>query len=292
MILNNRKLWIIFISTLSTSIHAGEWKVVTSKKTEYKEQKHIQRISKQTARAYKKSKLYASINNFLGSGKSPNACNKDKQTLMHVAAKRNHPQAIALLHANGGEINIADAFGSTPLHWAAGKGAKKAVKKLLALGAGICIPLQDKKGRTPLHRGAGVSTDVVYQLTHDANMQPQVVNYPDACGMTALHWAASGGKIGALKILLVNQANVNAQDYIKGRTALHWVLRMRVGAPQKGGRQMSEHLAYDMLEWLLDYGADPLIPDARGMTPIDWAQAMNWHAEAQLLASYLPENMH
>ncbi len=291
MNLNSRKLWMMFIATLSSFMYAGEWKVVTSKNAQSKEQKIVQKISDQTVRAYKQSKFYASIGNFLNSGKSPNACNKDKQTLMHTAAKKNHPGAIELLHTNGGKINIADTFGSTPLHWAAGKGAEDAVEKLLELGAGTCIPLQDKKGRTPLHRGAGVSTDVVYQLTHDANMHAQVINYPDACGMTALHWAASGGKIGALKILLVNQANVNAQDYIKGRTALHWVLRMRVGAPQKGGRQMSEHLAYDMLEWLLSYGADPLVPDNVGMSPIDWAQAMNWQAEAQLLASYLPEHM-
>lgn len=292
----NTKIWAILLSILHISVHAGEWIEVTSRTAKRKEQHAVQQIYDQTLHAYKQSKLYTAVNRFLSSGKSPNAHNKEGQTLMHIAAKKNHPAAIELLHANGGIVDVADKCGITPLHWAAGKGSEDAVEKLLALGAGMCISYQDRLGRTPIHRGAGVSTDVIYQLMNDRYMTNQdtkskVVNLPDANGMTALHWAASGGKIGALKILLNNNAKVDAQDYLKGRTALHWILRMRVGAVYKGGRQISGRLAYDMLEWVLEYGASPCIPDNTGMTPIDWAQAMNWQAEAQLLMDNLPENM-
>ncbi|KAI9563784.1 hypothetical protein GHT06_011249 [Daphnia sinensis] len=49
----------------------------------------------------------------------------------------------------------------------------------------------------------------------------------DAYGYTALHWAANAGSAIKIKLLLDNKADVNVQDQIQGKTALHLALLKR-----------------------------------------------------------------
>ncbi|XP_045027635.1 putative ankyrin repeat protein RF_0381 isoform X2 [Daphnia magna] len=49
----------------------------------------------------------------------------------------------------------------------------------------------------------------------------------DAYGYTALHWAANAGSAIKIQLLLDNKADVNVQDQIQGKTALHLALLKR-----------------------------------------------------------------
>lgn len=52
----------------------------------------------------------------------------------------------------GAAIDVADASGRTPLHYAAGGGHVESVGKLIIAGAGV--GLQDAQGYTPAHLAA------------------------------------------------------------------------------------------------------------------------------------------
>ena len=56
---------------------------------------------------------------------------------LFTAAARNHPRAIALLARNGGDVNLADSRGPTPLFIAAEQGHKEAVIALLEAKAAV-----------------------------------------------------------------------------------------------------------------------------------------------------------
>ncbi len=74
-------------------------------------------------------------------------------------------------------------------------------------------------------------------------------------GDTALHLAAKGNKIQAVKLLLENEANVNAKNKTS-LTPLHMA-------------SVQGHL--DTVKLLLDYGADVNIQDHFGLTPLHMA---------------------
>jgi ankyrin repeat protein len=74
---------------------------------------------------------------------------------------------------------------------------------------------------------------------------------------TPIHWAASGGNLDAIELLLEYGADVNAQNK-NGRTPLHCLISER----------------FDKIAlWLIKCcGADPHIPDKRGVSAYDLAQ--------------------
>lgn len=60
-----------------------------------------------------------------------------KQTLLHHAARGGQPESIALILARGGhvDLDLADKWNRTPLHWAVLNGHVGAVTALLEAGA-------------------------------------------------------------------------------------------------------------------------------------------------------------
>lgn len=73
--------------------------------------------------------------------------------------------------------------------------------------------------------------------------------------------AAQKGYLNIMQQLIRAGANVNLQDSNKGRTALHWIQRMREGATVKSGNQMTKERALQAMNLLLQAGADPTIKD-------------------------------
>ncbi len=100
------------------------------------------------------------------------------------------------------------------------------------------------------------------------------VNLRDQGEMTPLLWAAVRGKIPVARLLLQNGADVNAQDSIRKRTPMHWAIRMYEKAPIHKGAQYAKRLTLqeliDFIILLKQYNADINIPDARGITPLQW----------------------
>jgi ankyrin len=123
-------------------------------------------------------------------------------------------------------------------------------------------------GATPLHR-AGRGGDVAsVRLLLQYGADP---NLPQVAGITPLQQAAGLGHGGAdtrgrfyseaqalevIKALHEGGADLNAQDD-QGRTALH-------GAARKGWTQV--------IQLLVDLGADPNLADNQDFTPLDYAQ--------------------
>ncbi|XP_067005341.1 acyl-CoA-binding domain-containing protein 6 [Anabrus simplex] len=82
------------------------------------------------------------------------------------------------------------------------------------------------------------------------------VNIPDAEGMGLIHWAADRGNIMLLKCLVSDlKADINLKDE-DGQTALHY-------AASCGHA--------DVVNYLLNCGADPNIRDGDGLLPVDVA---------------------
>lgn len=145
------------------------------------------------------------------------------------------------------DINIKNNAGKTPLMLAAYKGYDEMVELLLARGA--------------------------------------LVDERDAQGSTALMYASSGGALCAVDRLIQYKAGVNLQDYEKRRTPLHWALRMRDGAVKKTGEQHASFTVVAILKLLVNAGANPKIKDGQGLSPISWAENLEWVAELEVLHS-------
>lgn len=138
-----------------------------------------------------------------------------KNAPIHEAAKAGSVDKIrALLGADPRLVNARNAFGVTPLYFAAGTN-HVAVAKLL-IEAGADTNAKSTVGQAPLAAAAalGYAEVVRLLLAHGAK-----VNDTDKFRLTALHEAAAYGHTAVVKLLLTHGADVAAKD-VKGVTPL------------------------------------------------------------------------
>ena len=86
---------------------------------------------------------------------------------MHKAAANGHMDVLKLLIQHGGDVELADISGCTPLHTAARNGHLTCVKYLVSQGADF--RMKSKKGNTAV-------------MMAKANNQPKVAEYLSNCG--------------------------------------------------------------------------------------------------------------
>ncbi|KAF3403072.1 Serine/threonine-protein phosphatase 6 regulatory ankyrin repeat subunit C [Talaromyces pinophilus] len=150
-------------------------------------------------------------------------------TALHVASRRGHEDLSRHLLEHGASIEAKDKYGRTALHEAALYGRELVVQLLLSKGANVAVV--DTGGDTVLHRAAGnrdptiarrlldddrgVSAIVELVLEHRSDL----IYETDNLGGTALHRAASSGRVAVTKLLLAKGVRINGTDY-QGRTAL------------------------------------------------------------------------
>lgn len=168
---------------------------------------------------------------------------------------------MAVLLEAGADVNIADAEGSTPLHWAAEGNCLNATRVLLAHNAvvgtssggkvthadeltGTC----NKSGITPLHAAAAMDNVTFVDMLIAASAD---IHARDMRGNTPLHWVAKGGCHQSL-VLLANRSTVDARNQ-EGNDPL--LLAASVGA-------------VDCVELLLRAGAQPNAKNPAGLTPL------------------------
>ncbi len=154
-----------------------------------------------------------------------------------------------------------DAFGRTPLWWAARKGNADEVQRLAANRSDVTSP--DADGETPLHAAtrAGSTSAVAVLLANGA--EP---NAAALYGVTPLMLAAMSSRTEVAEALLRTGAQPNARD-VFGKTALH-------DAALRGNSQLAR--------LLLSHGADPLIADNAGNTALRLAEQ---RGDAQMLTA-------
>jgi serine/threonine protein kinase len=152
------------------------------------------------------------VKDYLNYGGDVNLRNGQGSTPLHAAIASDRKELVRLLIAKGADINARDSWGMTPLHWALQSGNQEVAELVLAKGANV--DARDSWGMTALHRAlqSGKQHMAELLLTKGAD-----VNAKDNQGYTPLH-SADSPEIAEL--LLLRGASVNAKDNL-GYTPLH-----------------------------------------------------------------------
>jgi ankyrin repeat protein len=195
--------------------------------------------------------------------------------LMIAAASIGSSEAVRALLAKGADVNAADNTGATALTEAVSADQTGIAKLLIERGAlvepkapatpgvvallGTPLSVAAMKGNVELvqlllSRGANVHHTSIGNAT--------VKNGPIAFGRTTpLHMAAVGGHVGTARMLLEAGAAVNARD-VRGFTPLAFAVATDRSRPE-------------LIQLLIERGADPKLPSEGGETSIDWARKYN-----------------
>lgn len=175
-------------------------------------------------------------------------------TLLHQAARfQNAEMAKALIDMKT-DVNDQNKLGDTPLHIATKYNNLPVVKELLQAGADVNA--QNANKLTPLHVAAAHSDVSVLRwlMANGAN-----VNATDKWGTTPLFRALTVANVSEL--IHTGGAEVNARDMM-GNTPLYYA------AWRADGK-------CDVVSTLCVYGADPMMKNNHGYSPLDIAQEEN-----------------
>jgi len=176
------------------------------------------------------------------------------------------------------------------IHDAAKRGDLEEVMSLVRRDPRVMESRDDSSGGvTPLYSAIwSDKLEVVYYLLD----QGAGVKSHDEIGRTVLHAACIRGHLGTVMMLISRGADPTTKIY-SGYTPLmhailynhmavvHYLLRMRavraaINAERREGITAVWFAARDghleMVKWLVEAGADPVVADNEGVTPIDAAQ--------------------
>ena len=227
----------------------------------------------------------------LDQGADPRAVSPDGTTALHWAARAGQAAAVELLLAAGADPAAANRYGVTPLALAAENGDAASVAALL--DAGVDPDTATEEGETALLVAARTGRVAVLDLLLAAGAEVDATERWR--GQSALMWAAAEGNLDAVRRLLAAGADVAARS-AGGLTPLLFAVREgRIDAAQAllaGGADVnagidnttastgaytpaaSGHTSplalaiinahFELGALLLEHGADPNIPDARG----------------------------
>ena len=182
---------------------------------------------------------------------------------------------LLLDHAQDVNVRHPEHRDDTPLHWAARRGPPEFAKKLLERGAEV-NPL-NSHNYTPLLLASQYGQSGVVRLLLDYNAH-WYVGAHDENGDTSLHKSVGHGHIEVVRMLLACGAGVNSPNNL-GFTPLHRAARYWTPSPH----------ALDIVQLLLDYGADVRARNSSGKTASGEAFDGGHHEIVQLLSHHPAE---
>lgn len=181
-----------------------------------------------------------------------------------VAIKQNDAGAIKALLARGFDPNTRDPKGQSGLLMALSEPALKAAQALLDAPK-IDVEARNQQDESPLMIAAlKGQLDMVRELI----AKGADVNKP---GWTPLHYAATGGHLEIMSLLLDNSAYIDAASP-NGTTPL--MMAASYGTPAA-------------VKLLLDEGADPSLKNQKGLSAINFAQRAKRQDSADLIAAFV-----
>ncbi|CAG0902291.1 unnamed protein product [Cyprideis torosa] len=196
----------------------------------------------------------------IAKGAVVDAKDKSGETPLFFATGSGHHSVVEVLIANGAEPNIANRYGTSPLHR-----AKSAETAELLIAKGAVVDAKDKSGETPLFdaTSSGHHSVVEVLLAHGAD--PNIISRTD--GASPLHRARLAE---TAELLCQKGAVVNAKDR-RGKTPLF------------DATYWNRH---SVVEVLLAHGADPNITQNDGRSPLFVATQKNYHSVVKVLLAH------
>ncbi|OOG57513.1 ankyrin repeat domain-containing protein [Polaromonas sp. C04] len=181
-----------------------------------------------------------------------------------VAIRRDDASTITALVARGFDPNTPDPKGQNGLLMALAEPALKAAQALLDAPK-IDVNVRNQQDESPLMIAAlKGELDMVRELI----AKGADVNKP---GWAPLHYAATGGHLEIMSLLLDNSAYIDAASP-NGTTPL--MMAASYGTPAA-------------VKLLLDEGADPTLKNQKGLSAINFAQRANRQDSADLIAAFV-----
>ena len=179
------------------------------------------------------------------------------------AAKAQDAAAVRALVRQQAPVTVAQPDGATALHWAVHWDDLPTAD--LLIGAGADVNATNELGVAPLSLACtnGSAAMVETLLARGAH-----VDHALPTGVTPLMTCARTGNVDALRYLLARGAHVNAQETVRGQTALMWAIAERHP---------------DAAAALIAAGADVRARSHGGFTPLLFAAQQGTLASARLL---------
>eukprot|EP01127_Copromyxa_protea_P011477 TRINITY_DN2883_c0_g1_i1.p1 TRINITY_DN2883_c0_g1~~TRINITY_DN2883_c0_g1_i1.p1 ORF type:complete len:1558 (-),score=280.57 TRINITY_DN2883_c0_g1_i1:34-4707(-) len=209
-------------------------------------------------------------------------CSSEKVSPLHIACKRGHLKIVQMLVTDYKmPVDSVDKTGATPAILAARNGHEGVLAFLLASGASM--EKKDPQGHCPLHMAAlGGHTKALLLLSEKVSLE--VTNKK---GETALCLAIYNGHLALVKELLKHKANVNhcipdkeegeedqsEKGKDKDKEGKERERKKEKVTEEKRAGMRPVHLAaaagkHQILEVLVDSGADVNVQDKDGKTPL------------------------
>ena len=195
------------------------------------------------------------------------------QTPLYMASSRGHVEIVRSLLDRGADPNAqCDDFDVLELNWTpllvASKMGRVEIARVL-LEHGAKVGYQDNFGTGPLHIALRHQSSELSRLLLDHGANP---NTTDIWDNTALYVASTNGQVADVLLLLEHGARMDGKDVL-GHTLLHEAVTSSSGG-------------LEVMQLLLDHGADPNTQIKDGWTALHWAANFGRFEVAEVLLKY------
>ena len=196
-------------------------------------------------------------------GADVNSSDQEGDTALHFAAK--YPAVAAYLIQKGANVDARNNWGDTPIFRVANNGNLKMVQFFADKGAEL--DLRNDHGATPLNYASGNGHIAVmqYLIDHGANVNTL------GNGHSPLAWACHNshhGYLEAVKLLLEKEADINQSFRYEGKYADNPDNQWLRGWTPLMFAIHDWGATTDIIQYLLDHGANPKAVSENGETPL------------------------